>query len=62
METRKDTHEPKSYIHVNESSNQGEKEFSLSFSWTSRMMINMRNFLGPKMEHSPVCAIAMKLL
>jgi hypothetical protein len=34
--------------HVNKGSNQGETEFLLSFSWSSRMKMKMRNFPGPR--------------
>jgi hypothetical protein len=41
FEVGKDTHYPESYIHVNKGSNQGETEFLLNFSWSSRMKLKM---------------------
>jgi hypothetical protein len=48
LEDGKDTHWPESCRHVNKGSNQGETEFFLSFSWSSRMKMKMRNFPGPR--------------
>jgi hypothetical protein len=47
---------------VNKGSNQGETEFFLSFNWSSRLKMKMRNFPGPRRIQIPAYTAAVELL